>query len=226
MAAQAVEPAWEGDNKFVFTCKYGWIDVGHFFATALMAFAILPSGIEDFVGSTNSDVEGMAEMPYYMTTGIVEVRQGAVLMAGHWLLKGGLLDRLNLELTAYAQSTGTPEDLESNWQGALFASGILRDLVLENPAYAMGPDHTIIPKWDKFLSDSQAITFSGKSDKIYKILEQDAGNFWGKEKGKAVYTGPRWVRWTELKKQSIAYCLLCDGEKPRPGIPTYRSSDE
>jgi hypothetical protein len=128
-----------------------------------------------------------------------------------------------LELTPTAQSTGSSEDLESNWQGALFASQILGYLALESPFYAMGPDHTIIRKWDKFLYENQAITFSEKSDLIYDILYQDAANFWGQKKGKDVYTGPRWVGWSELKKQSQAYCLLCDGDQPKPGIPTYIS---
>ena len=210
VAAQAVKPSWVGNNKFVFTCKYGWIDVGHFFATALMAFA---------TGNANiRSPEIVANYPYLVTTGVIEGYQTAIRWTGNilWALRipGG-----DIRLSPTAQSGGAAEDYGSNWQGALFASKILVELAGGGHT-DVEPSENILLRWDEFLYNSQAIAFN-ESDEIYKILRKDAASFWANLDGKGVYNGPRLSGWSELKKQSYAYCRLCNGDRPKPNVPTY-----
>ena len=155
------------NNRFVFTCKYGWIDMGHFFQGAEWGYRFetfnkwRPAGIfPDSWLAHGSEIYQKAETWN-------EER-------GHPTL----------------ESVYTVEDLLSNKLGIIFG----RELAKAEPGFIDKAIHALNPtspppgtlhplavssKWLKFLVDSGAVHYDKFKDKIvYEDLQQDALMYW------------------------------------------------
>jgi hypothetical protein len=95
-------------NKWIFTCKYGWIDIGHFFTNAYFS-SLLKNPL----------------LVYDLSITQVESWQSVALK----ILENPLLNKvLWFVKDETGQSAFTAEDLNSNFQGAYFQHGGIGDI--------------------------------------------------------------------------------------------------
>ena len=168
-----------GSNAFVFTCKYGWVDKGHFFNSAIAGYL------------TNEKIA-------YLSGYLMEIGQFAFLVKG---IEGG-----------WAESSFTPEDLPSDYQGSRFGVGlqksddkIIQSLKNDPFAYQVIQMTSVKMKWKKFLQSAGAVAHNGDAK---NILQQDVKEW----KGEMAFT----LRMADnYKKKHTAYKCLCNGNKPK-----------
>lgn len=145
----------DGSNMWVYTCKCGWIDMGHFTASALYAsYAMRP--FHNSPPFLRSAMAGLVANIVYAGSIGVEIHQMVAKLFG---------DR------GWGTSAWTYEDLPSNWQGAVFGAnlprygradqldrripqGIRLGLPLESPALVIGPG-------DEVCRDHRQLLFTG-----------------------------------------------------------------
>ncbi len=177
----------DGRNQFVFTCKYGWIDGGHFFASAAAAYHSRSAGAAYYIGGI-----------------------GMELLQGYIYINKLLNFRPQ---TGMSLSTFTPEDLPSDRTGAIFGAELIRaDRPIIKKWYNNGSKgklnlNSIADKWDKFLTDAGAV--SHKEPEVMRILREDQRRGIGKRR----FTYRQSIKYA---KSSHAHKCLCDGDAPKP----------
>ena len=195
-------------NRFVFTCKYGWIDMGHFFNTARVGYWL-----------------EKRNWPGWATDWIP--------IKGWEYLQNVHLHTIPFWLRPNAESAFTTEDWWSNILGTQFG----RELAAESPyvldlrrihrdlsvqsAWETLQDsgHDVAKKWYDFLERSGAVTYE-EDDWVDTVLQEDAMTMWETynttyladpqhEDPRATFNDEYRVHWEEIKCQSVAYQQLC-----------------
>jgi hypothetical protein len=184
----------DGSNAFVYTCKYGFLDLGHFFNAAEWAY------------SKEGDSFGA-----YVKGWDVEMNQDVV--RGYFAGNG------------WSDSAFTAEDLNSNWQGALFGERMYKsDLMIFNArsrgysrisgsaliAKRFGPN-VVEDSFSSFMIDAGAV-----DDTRVPALKAEVHRFWNDANG--WYKGPR-LQSTQgqlaWQRSLPMHCALCDGDRPQ-----------
>jgi RHS repeat-associated protein len=156
----------DGGNRFIFTCKYGWIDVGHFLGSAYAAYLI---GVKHslMIGLMVEDVQSMSKT---------------------------LASKLPGKKYPWGDSANTPEDINSDLQGAKFGA-------------SLGPDDSIAEKLNQWFKDAGAVAVNSETQ---PFLNKDVREGYG-----------RTVTIAEAKdyrKSHTAWKCLCDGDQPKKGF--------
>lgn len=178
-------------SGYVFTCREGWIDLGHFFTSAWGAHRLFKGGAYAF---------GMA----------VEVGQTSVLARVKY--RERRKQRVTEEDLISGTSAYTPEDLISDWEGSNFGKRLWwsQPHVWNKQASAELP---VTRAWEIYLRESGAVApVAGETE---RILKAGVKKYWEGLK----YTGPRTVTRAaaqEFKRQSDEFCKLCDPTTEMP----------
>ena len=162
-------------NKWVFTCKFGWIDIGHFFNSAKYRSFTTGVPLVTYLGSLGVEIG--------QTFLRLDPGRGSV----------------------GAESAFTAEDLNSNFQGALFRSRIGQ----------------VASDWSGFLKSAGALNADNPT--VMSLLKLEAGA-WLDDSG-TVYQGPRLItRQGQLDYQlsRTAVKCLCNGDKPKKSEWAYK----
>ncbi len=163
--------AGTGDNAFVFTCRFGWLDIGHFFMSAYEAYK---AGQRSRSGTSWAVV-----LEAYKKGLAVERLQDLLRITSGRLTKD------------MANSAWTPEDLPSDFAGASFGAllvgldSLLRAGIVYDPQIGTFRPHPI-PKpgeleltniadaFADFLSNAQVVNPVGNA---MELLKQDAASW-------------------------------------------------
>jgi hypothetical protein len=182
-------------NKFVFTCKYGWIDLGHFFQTAAWAYWSRAVGFGDSLDT-------------FIAIGFEYIQE--------FYRQVDVLEPLRYSFTGKANnqaaSAFTPEDFLSNERGVQFGEETWMTSVdfVYNPLSGSPMGH-VTSKWYEFLASSGAVGYN-QGDEVHQLLQRDVTQWWnegGPYTGEySKYTGPR-RHWDDVKNRSEAYLSLC-----------------
>ena len=186
-----------GSNHFVFTCKHGWIDMGHFYIMASLAYWRRVTGL----GLYDPRLELLGLPDFDKRVGeLQEFSQYLFLLMGRGHGNG--------------ESAYSPEDPPSNDAGIMFGRGLA----------TKGAAADVAAEWHNFLVDSGAVDYqidTPEGKKISEQLVEDVQIWWAKNPpsglwavwfgpsgGAPWYTGPR-ERWEKVKLESDAYKTLC-----------------
>ncbi len=183
-------------NHYVFTCQYGWMDMGHFFIAAKWGYRLENKNNPDWIVIPT-------------VTRIGEIAQ--------WLKSHGINKELKIlpRRDGTRESVFTPEDLPSNHQGVLFGIALAR----EEAVYNYG---AVATRWHDFLIQSGAVAYREKSD-VHRKLREDAVKWWSEYivpvNPDAEYTGmfdDRYRKhWEQVKYTSDAYWEYCCCDQSR-----------
>ncbi|MBN1187106.1 MAG: RHS repeat-associated core domain-containing protein [Bacteroidales bacterium] len=162
-------------NKWVFTCKFGWIDLGHFFNTSYIANTIKSPFIA-YAASWYFEIYGQG-----MGLSIPKIKEGP-----------------------NPQSSGTYEDLNSNYEGAYFQHGGFKNLPTN---------------FEKFLRNAGVVNYH-MGDETHSQLKKDVSSLLSGNKLE-IYEGERiYVKDEQLEYQKKVFkrtfCKFCDGDKAKP----------
>lgn len=126
----------DGGNRFVYTCKCGWIDLGHFFNNAVSAYIIknkLQQNGIPFAASIAQNItySGSILLEAHQATAKVTMASGPLweaaiglnCAAGDPLGLAPDLPNIN-GIDGWSSSAFTLEDLPSNWMGAKFGTHV------------------------------------------------------------------------------------------------------
>jgi RHS repeat-associated protein len=189
-------PIGRDSNRFVWTCKYGWIDLAHLANTALTAFYT------------------SEETSYDYSVAYEEKQLNALLWA----------NKLGRAPTPHGQSAYTVEDLKSNYHGATLGDeyaqkswskhGSEAFIILINLMSNFFRDAGAVDSFGKEICCCDE--FDEKMT-VKEILSESVRNKWTS----GFYTGPRAYTYhasVKKRKEDIAYKCLCDGEQPKSGL--------
>ena len=225
-------PGWR--NRFVFTCRSGWIDMGHFFRAALAGYWLgVGRHVPGFL--TALDDVRLAELgerqqiwPEDEPKKEMETDVSPYGPPRELYLKGDL-ETLGKKYPGWTpkpsyESYMTPEDIPSNTLGLQFGKRLA-----QNPVSFQAFRY----EWGRILGDNHAVIYYEKKGNPYETLKQDALNWWHAyapipdgadyEDPKALYTGDR-LPWGEIKCQSEAFRdLCCCGSKDKAACQRHVS---
>jgi RHS repeat-associated protein len=186
----------KGSNKFVFTCKYGWIDMGHFYILASVAYWRRLGGMG--VPPINIWSPDLGVLLYALLNDPSVDYQLSLLNEVRQLFKFYYYGRGH----GGGESAFTPEDFASNYYGGVFGS----ELAMES--LHQGTPGDIAQRWKIFLESSEAVVFT-KGDEMYRKLGNEVDEWWDRTKTPAWYSGPR-RPWDQVKYQNSTYKRLCN----------------
>jgi RHS repeat-associated protein len=173
-------------SGYLFSCRDGWIDLGHFFNSAYFAYNI---------GLTGSYAGGVG----------IEALQFVGKAAVDAMRAVG--DKVPEGWTVNVESAYTPEDLESDFRGAEFGYNLLQvDRVTSRAA-------SVTSLWKLHLRDIGVVD-SSRAD-VRQKLEQEAGKYWKDEiyfTGPRL--GSRKAG-KKFKEESKEWCEFCNGDKAK-----------
>jgi RHS repeat-associated protein len=182
-------------NKFVYTCKYGWIDMGHFFNSAWGAYDI---GFDPtyFVGHSIEVAQRLAEIPEHWWDAFIKWRYPKVYTRHDW--------------SAY-----TPEDLTSDWEGDRCGFKLSRAdgpvVGTRNHArpWRAADLASVGAAWKDFLRGAGAV--GEGSSEVRKVLEEDVKSYDFQFRPHDKETAIRWQQGREAHK-----CLCSE---VNPNVP-------
>jgi hypothetical protein len=192
----------DAGNKFVYTCKYGWVDMGHFFRNANAEYKLFRAVIvaSAWALEVGQNIGGWRKWEY---------------------LPYNIVPHEKISTSGFAV-----EDLVSNYQGRRFGAALeakdkkalnrkyLRQFGLDDevPASAFT---SISGEWERFLKDSGAVKWDPYVQKLIRtdlLLYQ--GHF---PKFPKAHTRAEGLSWQKAQK---LYECLCNGDKPK--LPQHR----
>lgn len=156
-------------NKWIYTCKYGWIDIGHYYNSAYFASKPWISDSVTYAGSVGVEI-------------------------GQTLRRWYDISPIGNGPSPTGESSWTPEDLNSNYQGA-------------HSGMRIG---NVASTWKSFLKSAGAVKIVDND--VRELLEKDAGSVLDD----ISYTGPRlYSRESQINYHQGKYAheCLCDGDK-------------
>jgi RHS repeat-associated protein len=180
-----------GNNRFVYTCQYGWLDLGHFFQSAFAAYA---------TGSPKAAFEA-----------------GRFVEKGQDLMRREL-GPSNEHVETWKDSAWTAEDLPSDDRGAKFGGAVHRkDAALRNSASwwkLVPPSASITDAFKARLKQWGAV--SHEKPEVLCILKKDAES-WIDASGKVLPAARHKTVRSSMNFQSkgIAHKCLCEGSTPK-----------
>jgi hypothetical protein len=179
-------------NRFVFTCKHGWIDIGHFFEGAVVGYWLEKHGESRLKDPL---LAVMIEEEQFDPTYFKKYPDGRIEK-----IPGAKFD-------GSKESYMTAEDVPSNFLGMQFG----RDV-------ASGAIGDVVDAWGYFLMKSHAVDLE-KDPSLRKRLQDDANVWWGNKyplglnpntERQFKYEGPResW-EFLHVKCQSEEFRKMC-----------------
>ena len=172
-------------NRFVFTCKYGWIDMGHFFLTAKYAYWARVFGLGNSADQMIAIGGEYAQEFFRLLTsafGITHPHSESAFTAEDWLS-----NKLGTEFGVGVFNEGPQTDIAEKWKTFLVESGA----VVYDETMRRKLDKDVLVWWEDY-------TIPGPENQ---------------EDTTCQYTGPR-IHWNTVKcgwddNFPKAYRLLC-----------------
>ncbi|MFD0894239.1 RHS repeat protein [Luteolibacter ambystomatis] len=186
-------------NRWVFTCKYGWIDMAHYYNTAKIAYV------------TNRAVSYVASLANEVAQLSVKLER----LSGVPILWYGTF--LNTSESAY-----TAEDLNSNYQGANYGGNkSWMDLAQTSTSTSLSSSGSTLGRDFRTFMRSAGAVETRRDPVVLTILKTDAS---GWHSGSFYNLPMTFTRGDSLRLQRgrISYLCLCDGLVPRSAKWTYK----
>jgi RHS repeat-associated protein len=194
-----------GGNAFCYTCKYGFIDVGHFWFAAFAAY----------VDSFLAPVAWTTPLP----TGVATFAQssGIELTQALSIAKSKLMGS---PINPWGDSAFTAEDLPSNAAGRELGYKMFRADLLEYAITSVGlgvlAGHVFEDDYfSQFLRDAGAVQPTG--DIVRSMLRMEARSWRNLTTG--LYTAPRFITSSGAIKWQCSrplHAILCNGDSAKP----------
>lgn len=193
------------NNKFVFTCKYGWIDHGHFLNNALITY-----GSSLLYASTADNVR-VIDIPAIAEGG------RAVAFLGSFINEVG-------QYIAESNSAWSAEDLLSNRLGrdmgvAMVNHDFLGIGISRRFGFSMRQSsfYNISAHWDRLLLDAGAIKYGTGTPVGGKTPEEWLQDWMDEVEGDDANVPVGYTQWggLEAQRQHQAFKCLCDGDTPK-----------